>query len=287
MAVHKRAMPALNQGVPRVDWLESKAAMPADPKPPYAPSRRAALAACAGLGLSVGPRAEVRAASATLTMVNTVYPPFVNAPNHPLGEGMDVALAREALQRLGLGLRLELVPWRRVLLMLRNGHADLTTTISRREDREAYLHFSVPYRLGANYRFYTRRDSPLQIASLADLSQLRLGVIEGFHYPPTLMTQPGVQRVPGRDIGSLVAMLMANRTDCAVVTAIAGAWEIRERGLEPKLRRQPYEYVSDSPNYMAFAKARWPVDTVKSVSEALLQMAKDGTQARIEKHYLG
>lgn len=242
--------------------------------------------ACAGLGLTTGSHAGVQVASATLTMVNTVYPPFVNAPHHPLGEGMDVALAREALKRIGYGLALELVPWRRVLLLLRNGHADLTTTISRREDREEYLHFSAPYRLGANYRFYTRRDSPMQITSLADLRDLRLGVIEGFHYPPMLMNQPGVQRIPGRDIGSLVAMLMADRTDCAVVTAIAGAWEIRERGLAPKVRRQSYEYVSDSPNYMAFAKARCPAETASSLSEALLQMAKDGTQARIEKHYL-
>lgn len=218
-------------------------------------------------------------------MVNTVYAPFINPPNHPLGEGMDVELAREALRRVGLGLELELVPWRRVLLMLRTGNADFTTTISRREDREAYLHFSTPYRMGANYRLYTRAGSPLRITSLADLRNLRLGVIEGFHYPPVFMAQQGVQRVPGRDIGSLVAMLMANRTDCLLVTAIAGAWEIRERGLAAQVERQPYEYVSDSPNYLAFAKSRLETDAVNAISEALGQMARDGTQARIEKHY--
>ena len=218
-------------------------------------------------------------------MVNTVYQPFVNPPGHPIGEGMDVALAREALKRAGYDLAIELLPWRRVLYMLKAGLADFTTTISRRDDREAYLSFTAPYRLGANYRFYTRRGSPVRIASLDDLRNLRMGVIEGFHYPPTLLSQPGIRTVAGREIGSLVAMLMANRTDCLLVTAIAGAWEIRERGLDAQVERQPYEWESDSPNYLAFSTARLGGDTLASVSAALVQMGRDGTQARIEKRY--
>ena len=57
--------------------------------------------------------------------------------------------------------------------MLKVGLADLTTTISRRDDREAYLRFTAPYRLGANYCFYTRRGSPVRIGSLDDLRDSR------------------------------------------------------------------------------------------------------------------
>jgi hypothetical protein len=36
---------------------------------------------------------------APLLLVNTPYPPFVNTPGHPRGEGIDIEIARLALQR--------------------------------------------------------------------------------------------------------------------------------------------------------------------------------------------
>ncbi|MFN8850823.1 MAG: substrate-binding periplasmic protein [Inhella sp.] len=248
-------------------------------------SRRVALVGMVGAAVPVAAQPRVGEAARTLTMLNTVYPPFVNPPDHPLGEGMDVELAREALRRAGYGMRVELVPWRRVLLLLRHGQGDFTTTISRREDRSDYLHWSPAYRLGANYRLYGRSGAPLEIHALSDLAGRRIGVIEGFHYPPVLLRQPGSVMVPGRDIGSLVAMLMAERTDVMLVTAIAGAWEIRQRGLDARVQRQPYEYTSDSPNYLAFAKARVDAKVVQQVGRALVQLQRDGTQARIEARY--
>jgi len=219
-------------------------------------------------------------------MVNTVYPPFINAPDHPLGQGMDVEIAQSALDRAGYEMRLQLVPWKRALLMLENGDADLTSTISRRDDRDRYLAWSQPYRLGANYCFYARRDSELQLRSLDDLRGRSLGVVSGFHYPPPLVSQPGQRLIPGRDVRTLVQMLKAGRSDFIVATAIAGAWEIRERGLGVELQRMAYEYTSDSPNYLAFSRAR-PQATAAllGVDTALQAMQRDGSLARIERKY--
>lgn len=254
-----------------------------DPSIPWLTRRHLVLAGAA-LGWSTPGQAQ-NGDRPLLTMINTVYPPFVNPPGHESGEGMDVELAREALRRAGFDMRVQLVPWRRVLLQLRHGQGDLTTTISRRDDRSDYLHWSPAYRLGANYRVYARRATELDIRSLSDLAGRRIGVIEGFHYPPVLLQQAGSQLVPGRDIGSLVAMLMAGRTDVILVTAIAGAWEIRQRGLESRVQRQAYEYTSDSPNYLGFSKSRVDEATVAAVGHALAQMARDGTQAQIEARY--
>jgi ABC-type amino acid transport substrate-binding protein len=70
-----------------------------------------------------------------------------------------------------------------------------------------------------------------------------------------------------------------------VVTAIAGAWEIRQRGLDARVQRQPYEYTRDSPNDQAVAKARVDAKVVQQVGRALVQLQRDGTQARIEARY--
>jgi polar amino acid transport system substrate-binding protein len=218
-------------------------------------NRRLSLLASLGAPFAVAPAwAQSRRA---LSMVNTVYPPFVNPAGHRVGEGMDVELAREALGRAGFDMTVQLLPWRRVLYMLESGQADFTTTISRQPSRDGYLAWSHPYRMGANYRVYTRKAGAPRIEKLSDLEGLRLGLIEGFHYPPSLLQ----------------------------VTAIAGAWEIRERGLQDQVLRQPYEHTSTSPNYLGFAKGRPNVGALEAVSAALKHMAKDGTQARIESRY--
>lgn len=221
-----------------------------------------------------------------LRLVNAVYPPFVNPPGHPQGEGLDIDIAREALRRVGRQVQVELLPWKRVLLMLESGQADLTTTISRNAERDRFLRFTQSYRNGASYRFYTRRGSPLTLRSLDDLAGRRLGIVEGFFYPQAITGRPDVAVDTARDVGVLAQKLQAGRIDVMVVTGIRGAWAIREAGLQEVLTRQPYAYATDSPNYIAFARASREADLVAATRDALQQMLADGTVAAIERHYL-
>ena len=78
-----------------------------------------------------------------LLLVNAPYPPFVMEAGDPEGEGMDVEIARQALEPAGYELGLQLFPWRRALAMLEQGAADLTTTLSLSGDRQRFLRYSV------------------------------------------------------------------------------------------------------------------------------------------------
>jgi polar amino acid transport system substrate-binding protein len=245
-------------------------------------TRRALLAQAAALTAP-----PLLAQPRELLMVNTVYPPFVCPPKHPLGAGLDVDLARDALRRCGLGMRLELLPWKRVLVTLEAGKADLTTTISRQPERDAYLRWSQPYRLGAAYTFYLRSGDGRSIRSLSDVAGLRLGTVIGFRYPPAIVELGGVRLEPARDLATLVTLLEAGRIDAIVVTAIAGAWEVRERGFAERLQRQAFEYASDSPNYFGFAKSRVDEALVEQVNAALAAMQREGVMAKLEARYLG
>lgn len=221
-----------------------------------------------------------------LVLVNAVYPPFVNPPGHPQGEGLDIEIAREALRRAGHTLQVQLLPWKRALLMLELGRADLTTTISRNGDRDRYLRWTPSYRNGANYHFYTRKGAPLRLSEAADLAGLHLGTVTGFFYPDALTRQAGVIVDSAKDVTVLAQKLNAGRIDVMVVTGIRGAWEIREAGLAGMLTKQPYEYAAESPNYLAFSKARSNEALVAATGEALDQMRRDGAMAAIERRYL-
>lgn len=252
---------------------------------PHSLRRRLACVALGSLAIHGPGTAGPATGKPRLLMVNTVYPPFVNPAGNAAGEGLDVEIAREALARAGYDMELALVPWRRALLMLEHGKADLISTISRRDDRDKYLDWSVPYRLGADYRFYSRRGTTRPLRHLDDLKGQTLGAVAGFHYPPPIL-HSGAKLYEGRDVQMLVKMLHARRIEHLVATGIAGAWEIRSLGLDESMERQPLVYKSDSPNYLAVARSRpGAMAALPALSKALEAMRADGSLRRLEQRY--
>ncbi len=248
------------------------------------PVRRACLAGLLGAPAWAGAQDRV------LRLVNAPYPPFVLPVGDPMGEGMDIEIARAALARgvPGATVELGLMPWRRVLLLLNSGEADLTTTISRNEDRERFLLFTEGYRHEVRYHVYTRMRDGLQIERLADLRPLTLGIAAGFFYPAALRKATAQPLVEAKDLETAVRMLNAGRTDAIVLNHLAGAWQVRRLGLEAVLQRQPFHYTSGSPTYMAVARARPGAEELRAaLNRGLLALQADGGQARIEKRYLG
>ncbi|WP_219933135.1 substrate-binding periplasmic protein [Massilia glaciei] len=225
------------------------------------------------------------AEGAPLLLVNAPYPPYVNPPGDPTGEGIDVEIAREALRRGGYTVALRVVPWKRALAMLERGEADFTTTISRSGDRNRYLAWSPGYRNSVRYRFYGRKGGKVTLRKLSDLDGRNLGLTVGFFYPPAITDRLGVSLQTGASVTQTVRMLDAGRADFIVVNGLAGAWEIKRLGLGEKLELQPLVFASDSPTYMAFSKGRDHALPLAAMSAGLKSMEKDGSLARIEKKY--
>lgn len=223
-----------------------------------------------------------------LLLVTATYPPFVHEAGSQHGEGMDIEIAREAMRRGGYELEILFVPWKRALLMLERGEADLTTTISRSGDRDRYLVWSRGYRNWVRYHFYARASHMQSLTQLEDLDGMALGVSSGFFYPDAIVkpVHTTVRIEPGKDLSTTVTMLLAGRTDYIVVNGLAGAWEIQQMGVKDALTRQPLVYNSDSPTYMAFSKAKpYILQAQAAMDKGLTSMERDGTLARIERKY--
>ncbi len=222
-----------------------------------------------------------------LLLVNAPYPPFVNSPEDPSGEGIDIDIAREAMKRGGnYKVEVQIVPWNRALMLLERGQADFTTTISRNGDRDRFLLWSQGYRQSIGYNFYARKGSGLSLKELSDLDGRTLGISAGFFYPEGITKRPGVRIETGNDIASTVKKLNAGRSDFIVVNAIAGAWEIRRLELSDQLEKQPYTYSSTSPTYMAFSRERKDSAAYKAMKRGLAEMMTDGSIRKIEQKYL-
>jgi len=238
--------------------------------------------------LFVGMAGPVFAEPAEMVIVNAPYPPFVMPEGNPEGPGIDMDIAIRALERLGITTRVSFVPFKRVLVMLENGEADLTTTLSRHPERDGYLLWSEPYRSDTRYIFYTRRDSGFVPRSLADLHGKVVGKARGFVFPSAFAEDPAIIKAEAPDNGKLLEMLLERRFDAIIVNGLVGRHELRATGRAEELAQAPFEISTpdDKGTVMGFSKARVHPDLVRRFNSQLLKMKEDGTMIRIEQTYL-
>ena len=222
-------------------------------------------------------------------LANSPYPPYVMPENHPLGPGIDMEIALRALEKLGIRATVRIAPFKRVLAMLEEGQADMTTTLSYRAERDAYLLWSEPYRTDTAYVFFTVKGSPFDPARLEDLRGRTVGMVRGFAYPQSFAGDPHITRVEAPHMESLVGMLLAGRFDAIIVNSMAGRYELQATGRMGDVRQAPFEIRTpdDRGTVMGFSKVRGHEDLLGRFNAEMRRMVADGTVDAIAGRYLG
>jgi polar amino acid transport system substrate-binding protein len=206
--------------------------------------------------LGAGAGAAPARGAAPLRLVAEVDPPYVLPGHEPLGAGIDIDIARQALA-LGQGpdFRVQLLPFRRALILLENGQADLTLGLGITPERERYLAFSQPYGGEVRHQFISATGSRVRVRALDDLRSLRVGLVRGYAYPEGVMRTIGQPASWASSKSALLRMVVAQRIDVAVMEAQAARWVAGELGLQAALQAQPFEIRSASGAHFAFSRA--------------------------------
>lgn len=234
------------------------------------------------------PAMNCPAANNEFILVNSPYPPFVMPEGHPLGPGIDMEVAIRVLQKLGIRPQVRRAPFKRVLAMLEDGSADMTTTLSFRRSRDAYLRWSTPYRNDTTYVFFTRNDSAFTPRKLEDLRGRTVGMARGFAFPEAFMQDGAIDRREAPHMRSLVGMLLEGRFDAIIVNSLAGCYELRETGRMKELHQAPFTIRTpdDAGTFMGFSRKRVPPDLVRRFNTELERMKASGILREIELKYL-
>jgi len=223
-----------------------------------------------------------------VVLVNASYPPYVMPQGHPLGPGIDMEVAMTALENMGVRTSVQLVPFKRALAMLEEGRADLTTSLSFREERDEYLLWSLPYRTDTSYIFFTRKDASFEPRRVEDLRGKSVGVVRGFVFPSAFADDAAIVKVEAPHVASLVGMLLKGRFDALIVNSIVGKHELMATGRLAEVKQAPFSLrsLNDKGTVMGFSKARVSREFVERFNAELRKMLDDGTIDRIEDKYL-
>lgn len=166
-----------------------------------------------------------------IRMASLDYPPF-SSPKLQDG-GKLVALSRAALQLQGHSLKVDFMPWARVVLAIKRGDYDGALPLWPTDLVELHLRPSRPLAY-SEMGFFVRRDSRLQGLPLEALKGLRVGIVRGYAYPKHLLSGGLIAEEAANDISNL-RKLAARRFDLVLLEREVGLHLLQE---EPLLGQQ-------------------------------------------------
>lgn len=207
----------------------------------------------------------------------------------PEGEpsGIDIEFVNMLAARMGLTVEYVHYPFKRGLNMMENGEIDLMTSVLRRPEREAYLHFlDPPYKSGARMAFFVLKDSQLAIASHEDLVGLRVGTTLGSLYYPQFDTDTRIAKYPVTSTDLNIKMLLAGRIDVFVVSESAGDYRVAALGLEGVVVKAPHAYRTNQGVHMALSRRSPHAARLEEFNRAMAELVAEGALGRAKERFL-
>jgi len=220
-------------------------------------------------------------------------PPYAFRGKDGTLQGLDVDLARTALQRMDCSATFVEMPWARALIELEAGRLDILPGALRRPERERFAYFSRPTNRSPNVLFIGKLAAQrYQIRELADVmgTRFRLGAQIGVAYGPaydSLLKEP--------DFASRLSLITSrrgawkmiglNRLDGLIADEASGLVELKELGLTHAVAKTRL-VVSGDASMFALSKRAVSPEFVARFDHALDAMIGDGQYRRIRQRYI-
>ena len=203
-------------------------------------------------------------------------PPFSMMKDDKL-TGLSSDIVRVALQRANISYRISIFPWIRAYKMaVAQPDLCLYSTV-RTAEREPIFKWVGPL-VRDKWVVFVPADSPIEIASLDDLKRYRTASLPG-DAMSLFLQENGVQFDRNVTTES-IRMLEGGRIDYWATTRLKGHYQATLDGI--KLRETLILKGEDM--YLACNKGV-PDSVVAALNEAIAQMERDGTTARLRKPY--
>jgi polar amino acid transport system substrate-binding protein len=230
------------------------------------------------LALSLGLGCAAAGASQPVAICVGDFPPY-NSPSLPHG-GPVIQIASEAFRRAGFELKVEFMPWARILKDGSEGRCGILG-IWRNAERELIFDFSLPV-VQQELGFFARRGSRHEYQNAQQLAGLSIGVERGSYLPPLLSDNKGLQFDPAGSLQKNLQKLARGRIDLAFGAKHAGLAGLER---EPALKAS-VEWLSPGlerkDTHLAFTKTQSQAgELLAAFDKGLLSMKADGSLRKI------
>lgn len=234
----------------------------------------ALLFACLGLAAQAQP----------LRIVSEAWPPYIHDDNGAL-RGLDYETTHTVLQRLGVEVEWQLLPWRRCLLALEQGRADGILDIFRTPEREASMLFADEPLSQVEFVLFYARANPYPFHSLADLRGLKIGVSAGYWYSNRAFRESALfTREPAPSHVANFGKLVRKRVDLVINDRRGGHFALVQAGLDNQVSQHP-RVISRDQMYLGLRRAAGHAQLARRFANELRRFKREPAYAALQARY--
>jgi polar amino acid transport system substrate-binding protein len=219
-----------------------------------------------------------------LRIVSEAWPPYIHDDNGVL-RGLDYEAAHTVLQRLGVEVEWQLLPWRRCLMAMEQGQADGILGIFHTPEREASMLFpSEPLSQVELVLFYAKAN-PHPFHSLKDLHGLKIGVSAGYWYSDRAFRESELfTREPAPSHAANFGKLVRKRVDLVINDRRGGHFVLAQTGLDKHVRQHP-RVISRDQMYLGLRRDAGFEELARRFANELRRFKREPAYAALQERY--
>ncbi len=209
--------------------------------------------------------------------VMTHLPPFMIVGDNGVEDCINARILDEILKPLNLKVVYDIAPFKRCLLYMQTGQADIFFGILKNAEREAYMHYvEPPYKTSTAKAFYIRKGTGIHIGQYEDLYSLNgsIGTRLGFSYFPRFDADARIKKEPLGSDQDHFRLLAHKRLDAVIITETVGDYLILKDGYHDKIEKAAYKYDQLNPAYLAISKKSPYMQQIREF-ETIIQQLRD------------
>lgn len=249
------------------------------------------LSGCMGSGQKAAPLPQTTSSTTpgktrTYEIACEIFPPFSYEENGVV-KGIFIDLVREAFNRMGYKISIQVYPWARAINMLENGNTDALCTIYKNAERESFADFTDPVVPDTQSLFVLRDSKIIFDGSLESLRPYTIGMMEGYSYGETFDAAFKEGRLKSEAVNLVdrnFEKLIGGRIDICIEDRYVGLYTLKKLGYGDKVKILSPD-VRNTHLYLAFSKKRNLLPVIGKFNETLQQMKDDGTYQKIVDSY--
>ncbi len=213
------------------------------------------------------------------------YPPWErNVEGVPLGINIDIMTI--VAERLGMGIRFESYPFRRVLVLLKSGDIDIAGGLEKKPERAMFADFLEPPYQKTMKVFVMKKGSTTVLEKYEDLYRLKVGLLAGTKQFEPFDSDEGIVKVETNSVDQLFRMLLFDRYDVAVGGNIQLLYAAKTKGYADKIHVTGYKLDLGAGGQFALSQKSSFVPRKMEIEAILLDMFTSGKIDTIINSYL-
>lgn len=201
-------------------------------------------------------------------------------------DGLDAQILKAVANRANLEIFFQNAPFKRRLLMMKNGDLDLICGLLKRPERETYIRYIQPaYKTRSDTVFFVPKGRAATIQTYEDLAPLKIGTVIGAKYFPRFDRDLSLNKEAVHLHSMNFSKLCLGRIDTLISNEGAGIEFIHKMKLSDQIELADYRCSREKSVYFGLSKKSRHMAKIRTLESVIRQMVDSGQIGKIIRNF--